>query len=89
MGAAVLIEQQYLSKGMELENEAIATLLAQKDESAFEQVFKTHFKRLHAYAFTILQDDVEAEEMVQQVFHEQVIINMVKFLFQLCDFKSE
>ena len=68
MGAAVLIDKQYLSKGMELENEAIATLLAQKDESAFEQVFKTHFKRLHAYAFTILQDEMEAEEMVQQVF---------------------
>ena len=68
MGAAVLIDKQYLSKGMELENEAIATLLAQKDESAFELVFKTHFKRLHAYAFTILQDEMEAEEMVQQVF---------------------
>ena len=53
---------------MELENEAIGTLLAQKDEAAFEQVFKTHFKRLHAYAFTILRDEVEAEEIVQQVF---------------------
>ena len=53
---------------MELENEAIGTLLAQRDETAFEQVFKTHFKRLHAYAFTILRDEVEAEEMVQQVF---------------------
>ena len=53
---------------MELENESIGTLLAQRDETAFEQVFKTHFKRLHAYAFTILRDEVEAEEMVQQVF---------------------
>jgi len=53
---------------MELENESIGTLLAQRDEIAFEQVFKTHFKRLHAYAFTILRDEVEAEEMVQQVF---------------------
>ena len=53
---------------MELENESIGTLLAQKDETAFEQVFKTHFKRLHAYAFTILRDEVEAEEIVQQVF---------------------
>ena len=66
MGAALLIE--YRAQGMELENEAIGTLLAQKDEAAFEQVFKTHFKRLHAYAFTILRDEVEAEEMVQQVF---------------------
>jgi RNA polymerase sigma-70 factor (ECF subfamily) len=67
LGAAILIEQ-YRAKRMELENESIATLLAQKDEVAFEQVFKTHFRRLHAYAFTILQDEVEAEEMVQRVF---------------------
>ena len=66
MGAALLIE--YRAQGMELENETINTLLAQRDETAFEQVFKTHFKRLHAYAFTILRDEVEAEEMVQQVF---------------------
>ncbi len=68
MGAALLIDQQYQLHGMELENEAIGTLLAQRDKTTFEQVFKTHFKRLHAYAFTILQDEVEAEEMVQQVF---------------------
>jgi RNA polymerase sigma-70 factor (ECF subfamily) len=66
LGAALLID--YRAQGMELENEAIGTLLSQKDEAAFEQVFKTHFKRLHAYAFTILRDEVEAEEMVQQVF---------------------
>ena len=66
MGAAVLIE--YRAQGMELENEAIGTLLAQRDETTFEQVFKTHFKRLHSYAFTILRDEVEAEEIVQQVF---------------------
>jgi RNA polymerase sigma-70 factor, ECF subfamily len=70
LGAALLIEQQYRRQGMELENEAISTLLAQRDESAFEQVFKTHFKRLHAYAFTILRDEVEAEETVQQVFYK-------------------
>ena len=68
MGAALLIEPLYRAEGMELENESIGTLLAQRDEAAFEQVFKTHFKRLHAYAFTILKDEVEAEEMVQQVF---------------------
>ena len=68
MGAALLIEQQFRAQRMELENESIGTLLGQKDETAFEQVFKTYFKRLHAYAFTILKNDVEAEEMVQQVF---------------------
>ena len=68
MGAALLIEPLYRAEGMELENESIGTLLAQRDEAAFEQMFKTHFKRLHAYAFTILRDEIQAEEMVQQVF---------------------
>ena len=68
MGAALLIEPLYRAEGMELENESIGTLLAQRDEAAFEQVFKIHFKRLHAYAFTILRDEIQAEEMVQQVF---------------------
>jgi RNA polymerase sigma-70 factor (ECF subfamily) len=34
----------------------------------FEEVFKTHFKALHAYACTLLRDELLAEEMVQQVF---------------------
>src|SRR5436190_14927291 len=53
---------------MEVHDEQIAVLLSKRDQAAFEQVFKTHFKSLHAYAFTILKDEVEAEEMVQQVF---------------------
>ncbi len=68
MGAALLIEPLYRAERMELENESIGTLLAQRDEAAFEQMFKSHFKRLHAYAFTILRDEIQAEEMVQQVF---------------------
>jgi RNA polymerase sigma-70 factor (ECF subfamily) len=42
--------------------------LVQQDEAAFEQVFKTHFKNLHAYACTILKEETAAEEVVQQVF---------------------
>ena len=42
--------------------------LSADTEVAFEQVFKTHFKSLHAYACTILKDDIMAEEMVQNVF---------------------
>ncbi len=34
----------------------------------FEQSFKDNFKRLHAYACTILNNEADAEEMVQQVF---------------------
>src|SRR5215510_9591875 len=53
---------------MEFPDEQIALRLTNRDEAAFEQVFKTHYKNLHAYAFTILKDEDEAEEMVQQVF---------------------
>lgn len=39
-------------------------------EAVFEDVFKTHFKKLHAYAYTILKDEDEAEEIVQNVFYK-------------------
>ena len=53
---------------MEIQDIAIADRLNKKDESAFEQVFKEHFKNLHSYAVTILKDEAQAEEAVQQVF---------------------
>ena len=53
---------------METQDHLLIPLLSKQDEAAFEQVFKTHYKNLHAYAFTILKDEDEAEEMVQQVF---------------------
>lgn len=34
----------------------------------FEKTFKQHFKGLHAYACTIVKDEAEAEEIVQNVF---------------------
>ena len=37
-------------------------------DHAFEQLFKTHFRGLHAYAFTLLRDSHLAEEIVQIVF---------------------
>ena len=38
------------------------------DEQAFERVFKSHFKALHAYALAIVKDSAAAEEIVQTVF---------------------
>ncbi len=38
------------------------------DEQAFETVFKTYFKPLHAYASAILKESENAEEIVQSVF---------------------
>ncbi len=43
-------------------------MLGNNTEAVFEQVFKDHFKSLHAYACTILKEDATAEEMVQNVF---------------------
>ena len=68
MGAALLPGKEYSFFEMEVHDEQIAVLLSKRDQAAFEQVFKTHFKKLHGYAFTILKDEVEAEEVVQQVF---------------------
>jgi RNA polymerase sigma-70 factor (ECF subfamily) len=68
LGLALLSVKEYSFIGMEFGDEQIAMLLSKRDEAAFEQVFKTHYKNLHAYAFTILKDEDEAEEMVQQVF---------------------
>ena len=68
MRAALLLEQEVSYFSMELKNEQIASLLVVRDEAAFELVFKTHYKNLYAYALTILKDEDEAEETVQQVF---------------------
>lgn len=37
-------------------------------EALFEQAFKSHFRRLHVYAITIVKDAIAAEEMVQNIF---------------------
>lgn len=36
----------------------------------FEQLFKKHYRQLHAYAATIIKDSDEAEEKVQHVFYK-------------------
>lgn len=38
--------------------------------SEFEQVFKAHFRALHSYAYTIVREESNAEEIVQQVFYK-------------------
>ena len=53
---------------VEITDKTVIELLREGNESAFEQVFKEYFKRLHAYAFTFLKDEVMAEEVVQNIF---------------------
>jgi RNA polymerase sigma-70 factor, ECF subfamily len=68
LGAIAFFERADEQLSMDVPEFLIAERLAVKDETAFEQVFKTHFKNLHAYACTLLKDADDAEEMVQQVF---------------------
>lgn len=57
---------------MDLYDNQTIKLLADSDElsneRAFEHLFKSYFKALHAYAYTIVNDEITAEEMVQTVF---------------------
>ena len=68
MGRGLILETECSFFGMELPDEQMALLLTKRDEAAFEQVFKMHYKNLHAYACAMLKDEDEAEEVVQQVF---------------------
>jgi RNA polymerase sigma-70 factor (ECF subfamily) len=68
LGAALIAEQGLRVISMELQEHTLTAQLAKRDSSAFEEVFKTYFKNLHAYACTILKDEADAEEAVQQVF---------------------
>jgi RNA polymerase sigma-70 factor (ECF subfamily) len=68
LGAALIAEQGLRAISMELQEHTLTAQLAKRDSSAFEEVFKTYFKNLHAYACTILKDEADAEEAVQQVF---------------------
>ena len=70
MTAAVYFKPAYQLVRMDLNEGDIASLLAKGDEKIFEQVFKSHFKNLHAYAFTMVRDEMVAEELVQNIFYK-------------------
>jgi len=53
---------------VELSELHLVNLVSEGDEPAFERLFKSYFKSLHAYAMVIVRDDILAEEAVQQVF---------------------
>lgn len=55
---------------MELIEQELIDLLKKGDADAFEKVFKTYFKNLHAYAFYILKNASSAGEVIQQVFYK-------------------
>ncbi|MDR6945123.1 RNA polymerase sigma-70 factor [Mucilaginibacter pocheonensis] len=51
-----------------MDNKETATDLINESEVVFEQLFKKHFRELHAYAFSLLKDWDVAEEIVQALF---------------------
>ncbi len=55
---------------MDLAERRLVEQVAEGGEPAFERFFKTYFKSLYAYAFTMLRDEIMAEEIVQQVFYK-------------------
>lgn len=46
----------------------LINLIKSGNKHAFDEVFLKHFKSLHAYAYTIVKDRDDAEELVQNVF---------------------
>lgn len=53
---------------MENSESTVINLIKEGNERAFEKIFREYFKSLHAYAYTFMKDDEQAEEIVQNVF---------------------
>ena len=53
---------------MEFTNTASVAPVLVYNDNAFEQLFKEHYRALHAYAAVMLRDEEQAEEIVQGVF---------------------
>lgn len=68
MAGALKYSTGYQTLRMEVKDSGKLYNPGETGEEAFEQVFKTNFKSLHAYACTIIRDDIMAEEIVQNVF---------------------
>ncbi|RYY53463.1 MAG: RNA polymerase sigma-70 factor [Chitinophagaceae bacterium] len=67
MGAAIF-EAGVRTLTVDQSSTAVIRTMAPFGTGNFEALFKEHFNALHAYAFTILKDTHQAEEIVQQVF---------------------
>lgn len=54
-----------------MESDKAEERIARRDSIAiFEQTFKAHYKNLYIYACSIIKDETQAEETVQQVFYK-------------------
>ena len=64
----VVTRARYQTVRMQTQEVSATPLVLNGDGNTFEKLFKTHFKSLYAYAYTIVKDEMAAEEMVQNVF---------------------
>jgi len=55
---------------MEWDDVETIRLLKGRDEEVFGQLFKAHFKPLRKYAFTFVQEQQLAEDIVQTIFYK-------------------
>ncbi|MBK7041486.1 MAG: RNA polymerase sigma-70 factor [Bacteroidetes bacterium] len=53
---------------MEISDRHTILQLLSGDISTYESVYKAFFKPLYVYAYTILKDEIQAEEVVQNIF---------------------
>lgn len=70
LGEAIIFEARHRAIRMEHTPPADTRVSSIDSSVVFEQAFKEHFKRLHSYAATLLKDEDEAEEVVQNVFYK-------------------
>ncbi|MEC5146577.1 RNA polymerase sigma-70 factor, ECF subfamily [Chitinophaga sp. 180180018-2] len=68
LAEGIIFDVRYQTLSMEFINPGNTAVPELENSLTFEQVFKTQFKGLHAYACTLLKDEIMAEEMVQNVF---------------------
>ena len=68
MAEAVLSGARYQTIRMQTREPGPIPLVFNGEGKTFEMLFKTHFKTLYAYAYTMVRDEMVAEEMVQNVF---------------------
>ena len=67
--SALLLKKSLLApEEMEDQDLFLIEKLCIRDESAFETIYKNNFQSLYSYAFSILKNEMAAEEIVQNVF---------------------
>ncbi|WP_258139414.1 RNA polymerase sigma-70 factor [Mucilaginibacter phenanthrenivorans] len=68
MMKAIIFERYNQPFKVEYSERTVINLIKEGDGRAFEKIFREYFKSLHAYAYTFMKDDEQAEEIVQNVF---------------------